>query len=104
MTNKEALTAVIGFTVSDSLLEKALADSNLQGATVYSRDNGPAIDSMAVDVLFAAWSTPDVSEGGYSVKFDRNAMQKKIEALAGKCGRTDILTSLKPTVTGKSPW
>lgn len=104
MTNKEALAAVVSVSVSDALLEKALSDSEISGSATYSKDNIAKIDSAALDVLFSVWSTPDVSEGGFSVKYDRAALKIKIEALAAKCGRTDVVTSIKPTVKKATPW
>lgn len=104
MTIKEALAAVVGFTTEDNILDKALIDNDLTGATAYSSSVSVEVDSAAVDALFAMLSAPDISEGGYSIKYDRDAIKSKLLILAERCDRDDVINQLVPTVSASSPW
>jgi hypothetical protein len=104
MTLKEALAAVVSQSVSDNVLEKALADWELLGDDLYTNSSALLVDAAAVDVLFNLWASPNVSEGGFSVSYDRTALKDKIIILATKSGRKDILSAMTPTVSGASPW
>ena len=86
MTNKEALIAALQLSVDDSTLEKALIDLEVNGSGTYSKDNATAIDQCAIEVLQGILSTPDVSEGGYSVKYDRDAVERRLIYLSNKNG------------------
>lgn len=104
MTVKEALTAVVSLPVDDSILEKAITDNDMAGTTTYTKSLSTQVDSAAVDVLFAMWSIPNVSEGGFSLSYDRNAIEAKLSVLADKCGRTDVISAMNPTISSKSAW
>lgn len=84
MTNKEALESVVQVSVSDKTLEKAMIDNGINGAETYASSSSKSIDLAAIDVLNWVLATPDVSEGGYSVKYDRNAIRARVEALSAK--------------------
>jgi hypothetical protein len=92
MTNKEALIAALQLTVDDMALEKALIDQQVTGSETYQRDNATAIDQCAIEVLQGILSAPDVSEGGYSVKYDRGAVQQRLSYLLDKNGLSNSLT------------
>lgn len=104
MTNKEALIAVLRVSVPDNTLEKALLDQGVTGASTYSATNAQSIDLCAIDVLAGLLAEPDVSEGGYSIRYDRKAVTDLLLFLARKHNVTSVLNQLKPTVTGKSVW
>lgn len=104
MTVKEALTAVVSLPAESGLLDKTLVDNGLNGSDTYSRDLMLQIDAAAVDALFAMWTTPNVSEGGFSLSYDSKALEAKLSALAVKCGRKDVLAAMEPTITSKRPW
>ena len=101
MTNKQALEAVIQFAVSDNLLLKSLTDHEIVDSATYAKENEKNIDLAAIDVLQGLLSTPDVSEGGYSINLDRAAIQKRLSMLAGK---HDITDPSAPKVRGIQPW
>jgi hypothetical protein len=92
MTNKEALIAALQLTADDSTLEKALIDQEVTGSDTYVKDNATAIDQCAIEVLQGILSTPDVSEGGYSVKYDRDAVKARLSYLLDKNGLSNSLT------------
>lgn len=104
MTNKEALIASVPFSVPDLMLDKTLLDHEITGATTYAAANAESIDMCVVDLLQWVLSQSDVTEGGYSIKFDRKAVEARLLYMARKYELTSILNELKPTVTGKSVW
>lgn len=104
MTNKEALVATLQASVPDNALEKALADRGIVSAAIYGATQTAGIDGAAMDLLSGLLSAPDVSEGGYSVRFDRTAIKARLIFLANKYGNTEILSGLQPSVTSKAAW
>jgi hypothetical protein len=99
MTNKEALIAALQISVEDATLDKVLIDLDVIGSDTYSKDNATAIDKCAIEVLQGLLSMPDVSEGGYSVKYDRKAVEARLSYLSQKTGVAD---PLKPTINDAS--
>jgi hypothetical protein len=99
MTNKEALIAALQISVEDATLIKALIDLDVDGSETYSKVNATAIDKCAIEVLQGILSMPDVSEGGYSVKYDRKAVESRLSFLSQKTGVAD---PLKPTINDAS--
>ncbi|MBU7577202.1 MAG: hypothetical protein KAF40_03995 [Flavihumibacter sp.] len=106
MTVKEALLSTIGMPVDDGNIDLVLIDHDLDGSDEYTKSLSESIGKAAIDVLLNAWNTPDVTEGGYSIKHNREAIKARLLFLANKYGRTDItdLLNAKPSVTGKSVW
>lgn len=86
MTNKEALEAVVQVSVSSNVLEKALLDQSVSAAGNYTASNSEAIDKAAIAVLEGLLSAPNVSEGGFSVSYDRAAISRRVTALYNKLG------------------
>jgi hypothetical protein len=86
MTKKEALIAALQISVEDATLEKALIDNDVIGSETYTKSNATTIDLCAIEVLQGILSIPDVTEGGYSVKYDRAAVQARLTYLSIKNG------------------
>jgi hypothetical protein len=86
MINKEALVAVVQVSVSDITLEKALLDQDVLPTVDYASANARSIDLAAICVLEGLISTADVSEGGFTVRYDRAAIERRIESLKYKTG------------------
>ena len=99
MTNKEALIANVGFSVPDNMVEKAMIDNDVTGATTYTSADAESIDLCTIPILKLVLSMPDVSEGGYRINFDRASAQKRLDDLL-----EDYEITKGPTVTGKSVW
>lgn len=104
MTNKEALIAVLRVNVPDNSLVKALLDHDVTDSSTYTKDNAKDIDLCAIDVLAGLLAEPDVTEGGYSINYDRAAVEKQLIFLAKKHNVTEILDRLKPTVKCIQVW
>lgn len=103
MTIKEAFIAEMeDVPVSDALAGKILSDKGLLASTTYSA----AVHEQAVDMAVAAALTkalvrPSVSEGGYSVRFDADAIRVRIAAIYTKWNLQD---SSAPTIKAVNPW
>lgn len=104
MTNKEALIAVLRVNIPDNSLVKALLDNDVTDSETYTKTKEKSIDLCAIDLLAGLLSEPDVSEGGYSIKYDRAAVQKQLLFLAKKHNVTDIIQQYSPTITSKAVW
>jgi hypothetical protein len=104
MTNKEALIGVLRVNVPDNTLEKALLDQGVTGASTYTANNLKSIDLAAIDVFVGLLSEPDVSEGGYSIRYDRDAVLKLVLYLAKKHNVTTVLDKFRPSVTSRNVW
>jgi hypothetical protein len=89
MNKKEALIAVIQMNVPDNSLEKALLDNDLVSDDDYTKEDKEDIDFCAVDLLRGLWSAPNISEGGYSISFDRAAIKERLSALCNDLGLED---------------
>lgn len=92
MTNKEALVAVVQVSVDDNVLEKALLDQNIKSDYDYKVANSSSISKAAIDILEGLLSRADVSEGAFSEKFDRSAIQARLTVLYKKAGITQAST------------
>lgn len=99
MTNKEALIAAVGFTVPDNMIEKAMIDNEVTGTNTYTIDDAESIDLCVIPILQWALSQPNVSEGGYSLSFNREAVQARLDTLL-----EDNELSSMSSVRGKSVW
>lgn len=106
MIVKEALVAVIGIPVDENLVEVAIIDQGLLGNQEYTKSHAPFVGKAAVDVLLSIWSQPDVTEGGYSVKYDRNAVKDRLVFLARKYDRADVIAQVDvvPTISSPQVW
>jgi hypothetical protein len=83
MTNLDALKAVVDVDlISDNSLLKALVDADIDPTDDYSAGHKDAMDAAGVEVLKGFLLT-SMSEGGYSVSFDRKAIESKIALLSG---------------------
>jgi len=104
VTKKEALIATCQASVPDGSLELSLINRGLTGTDAYSAADQQAVELCAIDVLNGLLSTPDISEGGYSIRFDRAAVQKRVLFLAQRNNVRAITDAQMPKVRGASPW
>lgn len=102
MTNREAVLAVAGTSVSDNSIDKALTDIGLTPSGYYTLTNASKIDLATIEVLKSIIATADISEGGYSIKYDRSAILKRITELGIKNGLPEY--TARPTVRSVNVW
>lgn len=101
MTLTEALVNEVQIDVSAATIEKVLLDKGLIGTTVYDpATHQQAIDMAAIDVLTKTVYS-SVSEGGYSITFNRDAVLQRIASLYKKY---DLANPNTPGVRGASVW
>lgn len=104
MTNSAALVATLQTAVPAGSVSKALADRGIGEGDTYTSTLTESIDRAAIDILWGMLSMPDISEGGYSVRYDRTAIKARLLFLAGKYGVTEITAGLQPTISSPSVW
>lgn len=83
-------------------LERLLVDADLDGSTVYTKDKAQAVKGVLVTVVSDLLAMPDVTEGGYSVKWDRTAVSIYLSQLRAELGITPVATNGTPTVSDRS--
>lgn len=103
MTKAQALAAAVALPVEALQLEKALLDADITGSETYAKTSQTLIDRAAIELLQGLKSTKNVQEGGYSLTLDLNAINERIEYLAGRAGLTHLLiVEKRPTVQDAS--
>lgn len=103
MTNRERLISLLGFEPSNSnTIDGSLLDFGITSSETYAASNIIPIKKAAISVLEILLSTADTkNENGYEIKYDRDAIEKRLQALKNEVGLSEID---KPTVIGKSVW
>lgn len=81
-----------------------MLDRDIIPGDEYKKENAEAIDLCAIELLAGLLAEPDISEGGFSVKYDRNAIKDRLLILAKKHNATEILDQYRPSVTSRSVW
>lgn len=98
MTNLEAIKGKLGYPLSDNAFKVALSDRGLTDTDTYV--SSEAFDLAYADSIVTLLTTPNISEGGYSVSFsDREILLKLASGVYTKYGVVNPLSSLKPTAT-----
>lgn len=101
MTNTEAIIATLQIAgYSDSAIQKALLDSNINGDGLYDGSNAKDIDLIAIEILQGMLSVASVTEGGYSVSYSLNGIKARLDFLNGKYG----LETGKPSISAPKVW
>jgi hypothetical protein len=104
MLVKDALISNLQLSVDDNLVSKVLLDNDILEDQTYTKNDNDVVDKMSIDILLAAWTSADVSEGGYSIRLDREAIKSRLLFLAKKTGRNDIDGFLNPSANFVSKW
>lgn len=101
MTNKEYLIASLnGLNVSDSDIAIIMAKSGVDGESpVNVRECDMAVYNRMSVVLKSCMA--NVSEGGYSVSWNMEAVKAFYKALAAELGKPDVLFT-KPKIRNRS--
>lgn len=98
MTNLEALSASTGYPMSGQQLEKCLLDHSLVSTADYAKSEN--FDLALMDALLVLLSTPNISQGGYSLSLgDVQVIERRIKAIASEYGIQDPIT---PKIRDKS--
>lgn len=102
MTNKERLISLLGFEPPKNSAEGALLDFGLVEAGTYDSSSIDSIKKAAIEVMKVLLTTADTSNAqvGFSIKYDRSAIEKRIKQLEDELEVTDG----RPTIKGIHPW
>lgn len=103
MTNKERLISLLGFAPSQDSVEGALLDYGIEGAETYNGSNIKEIKTAAIGVLEMLLTTADTDNSGpgFVIKYDREAVLKRIALLKGELG---LLDESVPTIKAINVW
>jgi hypothetical protein len=103
MTYLEAIKAKLSYPLSDNAFILALSDRGLDSTEYYT--SGESFDLAYADSIVMLLTTPNVSEGGYSISLtDKTALTKLANGIYAKYGALNPLSSLKPTATFVNRW
>lgn len=96
MTNRERLKGLIGFEPSEESIEGSMADLSVDGDLTYSVTALPSLKKAAIEVLKTLLSAADITnENGFTHKYDRNAVLKRIAALEEEENPTDSIPKIR---------
>ncbi|SEV88888.1 hypothetical protein SAMN05428988_0154 [Chitinophaga sp. YR573] len=103
MTNKEYLTLQLGkFGVTSDEIDLLMIEQGIDGDAVVS--NTTALKTaMYYQIPAMLAGIKDISEGGYSEKWNYAGIKAWYSWLANELGLPDNLTAT-PTITGIKPW
>jgi hypothetical protein len=102
MTNRERLISLLGFEPPKNSAEGALIDLGIVDTSEYAVGTLDSIKRAAIEVMKVLLTTADTTNGevGFSVKYDRAAIEKRIAQLEDELNVTDA----RPTIKGIHPW
>lgn len=100
MTNLAAIKAKLNFPLSDDAYTLALLDRGLVSTATYAVSDKQSLDLTWADLVYTLASTPNTTEGGYSISFsNRGDLLKAADGVYLKYG---IRNPLRPIATFKS--
>jgi hypothetical protein len=96
-----AIRVTVQLEADIDLLGKSLADVQTDTAVDLGDDYDPGqhrtlVDLASIEVLQCLINTPDITEGGLSIKYNRDAMKTRLIYLQDRQG---LLVDSTPTVT-----
>jgi hypothetical protein len=101
MTVKERVEQLLGFQPGKGVVEGALIDYDLTGSDNYEKSLSTSVRRCALSILEVLLSTADTVDGNQiSIKYDRAAIQKRIDRLQAELDGE----SSSRTIKGISPW
>ncbi|MEN0095899.1 MAG: DUF6706 family protein [Pedobacter sp.] len=85
MTNLEALKNKINYPLNEGSFLVVLIEADINPQAEFSKDNSMKLDIAASDLILQVLTSPNVSEGGYSISLsDREALLKVRSLLLAK--------------------
>ena len=101
MTNLEALKAVLSYPLENNAFIKALNDRGLTESATYSKCS--AFELARADAIMTLVTTPNVSEGGYSLsQSDKKALIELANGIYTSNGVPTVIP--KPTAKFVQRW
>jgi len=102
MTYLEALKASLGYPLTDNAFILALENRGLTSTDTYSTTDKRAFELAKADCIMTLLSTPNVSEGGYSINLTDKESLKKLAN--GIYTRYKVANPLTPSASFNNPW
>ena len=100
MTNLEAIKGALNYPLSDNSFILALTKRGLVETATYIDCQG--FDLSYADAIVTLITTPNISEGGYSLSIsDKATLIKLANGIYAKCG---VKSPLNPTATFVHRW
>lgn len=87
--------------LTDAEVDAALIDQGLNPVNQYTADASRPTKLAIVEIIPGLLLSPDTTEGGYSVKWDRAAVKAYYSLLCAQLGKPDLLT-VQPKIKSKS--
>lgn len=90
--------------LNDAEIQAALLDEGLVPSDEYTPGSAVAIKTAIVKLIPELLLKPDITEGGYSEKWDKGALKLFYSLLCKELGLPDILADPKPSLTFIRRW
>lgn len=101
MTNRERLISLVGFAPEPNAVDGALIDAGITGTDVYTSSLSTSLKRCAIELLKLILSMADTTnENSYLIKYDRAAVQKRIDQLEEEVNEVDN----RPVINSVKPW
>jgi hypothetical protein len=88
--------------LSDAEVDAALIDQGLNPVNQYTADASRPTKLAIVEIIPGLLLSPDITEGGYAVKWDRGAVKAYYSLLCSQLGKPDLLSPAQPKIRSKS--
>lgn len=91
-TLKAVITAKLqrfGADISDAEMSAFLTDAGVDGDAEYTSNSQKTMKKALVRIIPEILAMPDVSEGGFSLKLDRNGLKAYLSTLSNELGVAD---------------
>ena len=86
MTRKEALLSIFQFSVDDNTVNKVFIDKGIDPDSAYTTYDKSNIDICCADLCLVLLNQPDISEGSFSIKYDKAALRFTREEILRRYG------------------
>lgn len=108
-TIRDTILSFPGLDDSDRYLDKVLTDRSLDGAAVYTKEDGRTVNLCAADLYAVVGNNPDFTENKLSVTWSSVDYLKTAVRLYKENGEPEKATGLVPTkrpmrLTGKAKY
>jgi hypothetical protein len=98
MTNLEAITAKLNYPLSENTFIVAMEDRGAVSDAVYA--GGKAFDLAYADVIITLLTTPNITEGGYSISLsDKQTLLNLADKIYTTYSVANPMSSLKKKAT-----
>lgn len=98
----ERKLAKLHIDLDQTQLDELEVDFDLNMGAAYSKANATQVKKALLQLISDLLAMPDVTEGGFSLKYNREGVSAYLSSLREELGITIVQTATVPTVTDKS--